>query len=105
MKALLAIDTAGMLGDDLFDQVSTREALDLRIDQLHGFDRDFQSTLKIAGDKERSSAMRARWRNVESLPEHPPGKAPVVVHVILGVLIALAVIAMYQPIFKLGATL
>jgi transcription termination factor NusB len=30
MKALLAIDTAGMLGDDLFDQVSTREALDLR---------------------------------------------------------------------------
>ena len=30
MKALLAIDTAGMLGDDLFDQVSSREALDLR---------------------------------------------------------------------------
>lgn len=81
------------------------ENLSLRIDQSHGFDRDFQSTMKIAGDKERSSAMRARWRNVESLPEHPPGKAPVVVHVILGVLIALAVIAMYQPIFKLGATL
>ncbi|HRC43545.1 MAG TPA: 16S rRNA (cytosine(967)-C(5))-methyltransferase RsmB [Nitrospira sp.] len=30
MRALLAIDTAGMLGDDLFDQVSTREVLDLR---------------------------------------------------------------------------
>lgn len=30
MKALLAIDKAGLLGDDLFDQVSSRESLDLR---------------------------------------------------------------------------
>jgi len=30
MKALLTIDKAGMVADDLFDQVSSREALDLR---------------------------------------------------------------------------
>lgn len=30
MKALLAVDKAGMVGDDLFDQLSSREALDLR---------------------------------------------------------------------------
>ena len=56
MKALLAIDTAGMLGDDLFDQVSTREALDLR-------DRAFMVELvkQLAKVDEKYRANKAKW--------------------------------------------
>lgn len=104
-RAWHADDVLAGVCADVLRRAGATDDLFLRLSQSRGFDHEFASTVSITGVEMRASALRARWRNAESLPDQPPGLAPVVAHIILGVLIAIVVVAMYLPIFKLGATL
>jgi hypothetical protein len=71
--------------------------------QARGFDNEFHTAISMSNREDSSAALRARWRAAATLPERQSGMEPALVQVILGVLVAAVVIAMYLPIFKLGS--
>jgi hypothetical protein len=68
-----------------------------------GFDREFHAAVALPDRADSLAALRARWRSARSLPEQRSGFALAVVQVLLGVVVAAIVIALYLPIFKLGS--
>ncbi|MEZ5462102.1 hypothetical protein [Dokdonella sp.] len=68
-----------------------------------GFDSAFRAALRISDSEDSLAAMRARWRIADTLPEHQSAIAPALAQIAIGVVVAAVVIAMYSPIFKLGA--
>lgn len=73
--------------------------------EARGFDEEFRAALAISDREDALAALRARWRNADSLAELQSSLTPVLVQVVLGIVVAAVVIAMYLPIFKLAALL
>jgi len=71
--------------------------------QARGFDGEFHAAVALPDRADSLAALRARWRSAQSLPEHRSGIALAVMQVLLGLVVAAVVIALYLPIFKLGS--
>lgn len=73
--------------------------------EARGFDKEFRAALAISDREDALAALRARWRSTDSLPELQSSLTPALVQIVLGIVVAAVVIAMYLPIFKLAALL
>lgn len=69
--------------------------------QARGFDSEFHAVLALPERADALAALRARWRIAESLPEHQSEFVPVLARVVIGLIVAAVVVAMYLPIFRL----
>ena len=67
-----------------------------------GFDDGFRGLVSIPDREESLAGLRGRWRVAGTLPEHASALAPAIAQIVLGIILACVVIAMYLPIFKLG---
>lgn len=67
------------------------------------FDSEFRAVLSEPNRDDALAALRARWRIAETLPERRSALVPVLAQIILGVIVAAVVIALYLPIFKLAS--
>jgi type IV pilus assembly protein PilC len=68
-----------------------------------GFDQKFRAVMSLPSLVEAQMALRARWRVEANRPHTRDRFTVAVIHVILGVIVAQMIIAMYLPIFKLAA--
>ncbi len=70
--------------------------------ESRGFDRSFIAAAALADQDEACKALRALWRTAGDSGDatEPPWIVPL--HIVLGILVAQLVIAMYLPIFRLG---
>jgi type IV pilus assembly protein PilC len=71
--------------------------------QARGFDSEFHAVVSLSDRADSLAALRARWRIAETLPEHQSQLEPVLAQIALGVVVAMIVIALYLPIFKLAS--
>jgi len=81
------------------------KALSACLAEARGFDREFRAVVSIPDRDDSLAALRARWRVAETLPERQSELGSVLVHIAFGIVVAAVVIAMYQPIFRLGSVL
>lgn len=73
--------------------------------QARGFDREFGATVAFSDREDSLVTLRARWRSVETLPEFQSSLTPALAQIVLGVVVAAVVIAMYLPLFKMASLL
>ena len=77
--------------------------LQTSLTRAQGFDDAFHAAIAMPDRADSLAALRARWRNAQSTPEQRSGFALAVLQVLLGLVVAAVVIALYLPIFKLGS--
>lgn len=90
---------------EILRAASTGKEIFACLKDARGFDKEFRAALAISDREDALAALRARWRSADSLPEFQSSLTPALVQVVLGIVVAAAVIAMYLPIFKLAALL
>jgi len=81
--------------------VDAGQELTMSFAQARGFDNEFQAVVVLPEQADALAALRARWRIAEALPEHQSRLAPALARVVMGLIVAAVVVAMYLPIFKL----
>ena len=78
------------------------ERLALRLAETNGFDRDFTAAATMSDRAQAQKALRALWRLRSEQRDDMPPPWIGLLHFGLGILVAMLVIAMYLPIFKIG---
>jgi type II secretory pathway component PulF len=97
---LLSRECAAVLRD-----ASAGNALSTCLARARGFDEAFHAAVSISDGQESLAALRARWRVAGTLPENSSAVASALVQIVLGIMVAAVVVAMYLPMFQMASLL